>query len=456
MQDSQDERDRSISVQLHLNEVHDVLERRKGKGIRKTDAEYALELHQEELRKYNTTIKDAVIAKSIQGAINTDWAIIQRLRQLELQEAADRRLALQLATGEDHVDYFADEYQEPDVDEFYINRPENHLPLGIPSSSSADLPRDIYPSPLSSLSSSPSSPSWLASHSFTPSAGPSTTPHTKSQLKQCNCCFEHRETHSLACMHNFCYPCLRQLFVKATTDETLMPVRCCGEEISIEVAERVLDDAELQAHLMKRLEVISEDKLYCPNPLCSTFIPLDGEADDIALCTACDSQICLDCRNYAHSGNCPEDPESAQIRELAIQEKWQECCRCHRIVDLYYGCNHMTCICRNEFCYECGEPWKSCDCPMWDEERLILTATERVRQAQPYLRGHYLADAVDDYRQRLEVEHACRHQWTRIQLDQAQPCANCWFMLKNYTFECRDCLLRVCFTCRYHRILYEE
>jgi len=308
MQDQQ-ARDRSICIQLHLNEVHDALERRKGKGVHKSDSEYALELHQDELRKYNITIKDRAIVKSIQRAVDTDMAIIERFRRLELQEAADRRLALQLSRGEDGFNHHADEYEEPDQNEYYTGMPrnqyytgipENNIYIGEPSSSTSEFPKRISPAP-SSVSSSPPDSTWISSYLTPSDGGPSSAaPRTKTQLKQCNCCFERRETHSLTCMHNFCYPCLRQLFVKATTDETLMPVRCCGEEISIDVAERVLNDAELQAHLMKRLEVTTEDKLYCPNPLCSRFIPISDVTVDVILCPACDSQICSDCGNYVH------------------------------------------------------------------------------------------------------------------------------------------------------------
>ena len=38
----------------------------------------------------------------------------------------------------------------------------------------------------------------------------------------------------------------------------------------------------------------------------------------------------------------------------------------------------MTCRCRTEFCYLCHARWKTCQCPQWDERRLLAAAEERV------------------------------------------------------------------------------
>lgn len=50
-------------------------------------------------------------------------------------------------------------------------------------------------------------------------------------------------------------------------------------------------------------------------------------------------------------------------RQLANEQGWQSRQRCNQIVDLIPGsCNRMTCRCGHEFCYVCGERWRTCRC----------------------------------------------------------------------------------------------
>ena len=35
----------------------------------------------------------------------------------------------------------------------------------------------------------------------------------------------------------------------------------------------------------------------------------------------------------------------------------QSCPGCNMLVERSSGCDHMTCRCRQEFCFGCGEPW---------------------------------------------------------------------------------------------------
>ena len=39
------------------------------------------------------------------------------------------------------------------------------------------------------------------------------------------------------------------------------------------------------------------------------------------------------------------------------------------------------CRCGAQFCYSCGERWKSCACPLWDEPRLLRRANQIVDRA---------------------------------------------------------------------------
>ena len=46
----------------------------------------------------------------------------------------------------------------------------------------------------------------------------------------------------------------------------------------------------------------------------------------------------------------------------------KKCLRCRFWIQKNQGCNHITCICKNEFCYICGKKWKTCDCVVMEPE----------------------------------------------------------------------------------------
>jgi hypothetical protein len=73
------------------------------------------------------------------------------------------------------------------------------------------------------------------------------------------------------CRHIYCVGCLRNLFTASLQDETLMPPRCCRQEIPVALAQ--LTPEEIEEFNAKRLENSTVDRLYCSQPTCSAFIP---------------------------------------------------------------------------------------------------------------------------------------------------------------------------------------
>ncbi|RYP06431.1 hypothetical protein DL764_003167 [Monosporascus ibericus] len=62
------------------------------------------------------------------------------------------------------------------------------------------------------------------------------------------------------------------------------------------------------------------------------------------------------------------DEETRQILHQAKEEGWQRCSKCRILVELKEGCNHMMCRCGAEFCMMCGAKWKSCECPLFNND----------------------------------------------------------------------------------------
>ena len=87
----------------------------------------------------------------------------------------------------------------------------------------------------------------------------------------------------------------------------------------------------------------------------------------------------------------------------------------------------LRCLCRAEFCYTSGAKWKTCDCPQWNEERLLARANQVINRDMPGLPANdpLGLDRVDQAVQMSRDRHNCDHR----------SCA--------YTrgrFQCEECL----------------
>ncbi|KAM7213810.1 hypothetical protein V8F06_010806 [Rhypophila decipiens] len=181
------------------------------------------------------------------------------------------------------------------------------------------------------------------------------------------------ETAECPCTHIFCRECLQGLFKAALSDESLFPPQCCQQPIPVEAVKDLVGPAAVKAYEAKRIEfgTPAPNRTYCYG--CSAFIPVDlvQVTDDVATCPKCSRKTCRRCKAANHPGECPTDEGVQQVLELGQTEGWQRCSSCGLMVELQIGCNHMTCLCGAHFCYLCGEKWKTCLCPQWQENRLL-------------------------------------------------------------------------------------
>jgi len=142
------------------------------------------------------------------------------------------------------------------------------------------------------------------------------------------------------------------------------------------------------------------DIIYCPHKGCNQ--PFDANdvapalvqasyAEELAQCPVCKNSLCRKCKVVWHDKLTCEEyqalpvheraPEDLQLLELARQEKWRRCPKCNAMVELKYGCNHITCTCKHHFCYTCGADFEykndryRCTsgkgCKVWDEAALL-------------------------------------------------------------------------------------
>jgi len=173
------------------------------------------------------------------------------------------------------------------------------------------------------------------------------------------------------CGHVYDIPCLEIMFRKATTDESLFPPSCCQVSIPITAVEDLLDPVLLSLFEQKSVEFSTPDRVYCSRPTCSTFLGPASSKISSVYCLNCTSTTCGLCKEESHVGRpCAADEVNANILDMAKREGWQRCYSCKHLVELNHGCFHMTCVCKAQFCYLCAEPWKTCACPQFEEERL--------------------------------------------------------------------------------------
>ncbi|KAI4755250.1 hypothetical protein E4T52_12802 [Aureobasidium sp. EXF-3400] len=188
--------------------------------------------------------------------------------------------------------------------------------------------------------------------------------------------------------HYYCRECLANFFEYTIGDESLYPPKCCDREILFDNVKTLLDDKLVARYADKKIEYDTEPnkRTYCCGDNCKTFIPETSIEDEVATCSDCGKRICTICKEAAHRGDCPKDEDTQSLLELADNEGWQLCynTKCHRVVALTIGCNHITCVCGAEFSYICGARWRTCSCPHFNEEWL-MEGVDRPRHA-----GHRL------------------------------------------------------------------
>lgn len=142
--------------------------------------------------------------------------------------------------------------------------------------------------------------------------------------------------------HAYCSECLINLFKTSICDTTLFPPRCCRETIPLDAAKPFLTNDPIKAFEEKSLELSTPNPIYSSNLGCSHFIPPNHVEDGAAVCSACATRTCTNCRKGAHDGICLEESNVQELLRIARDKRWQRCYNCHIMVELADGCHHMT------------------------------------------------------------------------------------------------------------------
>jgi len=122
-------------------------------------------------------------------------------------------------------------------------------------------------------------------------------------------------------------------------------------------------------HAYKRSRLAICPKMSCLQPVCTLCkFPFHG-FEPCSLSISMSEFLALesiegDEENYDENGDYAE--ENFPLRTV-------QCLKCGNLISRNTGCNHITCQCNAQFCFECGVEWSDSnahyDCPLsWDED----------------------------------------------------------------------------------------
>ncbi|KAK3297438.1 uncharacterized protein B0H64DRAFT_124204 [Chaetomium fimeti] len=433
---------------------------RAGEHDASTDLIAAINAYNAELTATAQILADEAMCKSIANAVDTDADLISAALSQEDQLLQDREFAFTLSGQQRPA---ATSAQDVSQKSFLSTTTDEDMLKKLRA-------LNISPSPAAHRSYSeqthvdqPESSSWAQSRRHPPAPKPAPKPAIRKPAaasRPCVACTDNHPDNHLAkspsCGHEYCLGCLRSLFTSSLTDETLFPPKCCGQPLPIDACRRFLTQAIVGQYQAKKIEFETPNRTYCHRRPCSAFVPPQFVRGGIAHCAqaGCRAQTCAVCKGEAHSGSdCPQDPATQEMLRLAAAENWQRCYACARFVELDTGCNHITCRCSAQFCYVCGERWKTCPCDQWDERHLLNRANvvvDRHAGARPMPQAQR-AGLVEREMANLVENHECQHRSWRSRGGSHQ-CEECYHTLPNFIYECRQCQILACRRCRFNRL----
>ncbi|KXT04250.1 hypothetical protein AC578_7933 [Pseudocercospora eumusae] len=273
--------------------------------------------------------------------------------------------------------------------------------------------------------------------------------------------------HKAVCNHVYCDDCLEQLFRNSMGDLRLYPPRCCRTVIPITDVNHLLSNELTQEFTRKIEELQDHTPQYCHRPECSTYLPNWCRDNGKGRCPQCLEDTCLKCKGAVHEDPiCPENEETKMVLDEAEKAGWKQCNECDRMIELTFGCWHMTCLCSHEFCFICKKTWKTCRCENWDEARLYARAEEVVAREGGEVDTIFQEDqaaareaALEEGRIRRMVEHlrenyeCANHDYKRVpglfhcdgycSASRGQRLPENW----NYINRCTGCHMDLCEAC---------
>ncbi|PFH61482.1 hypothetical protein XA68_17207 [Ophiocordyceps unilateralis] len=330
-----DEESLILILQLQKEDIEHLKSNAKGKQPEgeTCDFDLAVSMYQDSLEAISTQLHDRLMCKSIARAIGSDAAMIQACASQEAQAVQDRAIALDLNEDGEAISNRRMTLSGGTTDANTIKPLDGEL--------MHKLERLNLSSDRTGTNACGESPIWASSRHPGHTADGETT-----ETGACIICCDELVVSSLAkapCFHHYCRACLNSLFTAATKDESLFPPRCCSKPIPVDDNLGFLAADIVGTFRAKQIEFTAKDRTYCHRPQCSTFIPPQCIKDQVGTCLKCSAKTCVTCKGAPHDNEeCPKDSAFQELLRVANKNSWQQCFSCHRVVELKYGCNHIS------------------------------------------------------------------------------------------------------------------
>jgi len=314
----------AINLQLQEIQSYSSSEKQKYPEGRAPDREMAIHHFETELGKLLIVLGDQRFATSIQRAIDHDAMAIAEFTAGEDQACRDRAMAQRISNGVTNGEDLESLSGNEEVKEnnWTLEGAPYTIPIIEPGGGDA------------------AGPSVSRIQQRHTDIGP--FPSSMVDCVVCGDAFHLPELIRSPCGHLYCPDCLNSLFVRATTDETLFPPRCCSQIISLSLVEAKLSPGALSAFNSAAIEFTTTNRTYCARKDCGKFIPPHEIRSGRAVCRNCNAETCAYCKGVLHVGDCPEDEALQIVLVLAQGERWRRCFGCNTMVELNTGCNHIT------------------------------------------------------------------------------------------------------------------
>lgn len=210
----------------------------------------------------------------------------------------------------------------------------------------------------------------------------------------CGCCFDDIVvTQVVLCTkgHEFCGECIRRATLEHVfANRKLSPVEClemggcdgCIPESSI----KTCMPADTHVALEKIQMDVSLEMASIPNfatcPYCDYGVILEDSNTRLFRCgrKSCRAITCRDCRSRAHNPLTCDEAKSMvsglnAVAEAQTAALLRHCPKCGKACLKDGGCNKITCVCRETFCYVCRQKVTGYDhfgesrglCPLFDD-----------------------------------------------------------------------------------------
>ncbi|KAM5564783.1 putative E3 ubiquitin-protein ligase ARI1 [Rosa sericea] len=192
----------------------------------------------------------------------------------------------------------------------------------------------------------------------------------------CDICMDEipaNEVTIMDCNHVFCNECWTEHFIVKINEGQSRRIKCMAHKCNAVCDEAIIRNlvSARDPNLAEKfdrflLESYIEDNRkvkWCPSvPHCGNAIRIE-EDELIEVECACGKQFCFSCLCEAHSPcscqmwdqwlkKCVDESET--VNYISVNTK--HCPKCSKLVEKNGGCNLVTCICGQPFCWLCGAP----------------------------------------------------------------------------------------------------